>query len=174
MLERDWKGLLDVSENLEPHDWPFFRAVDSAYLGIALSNLGEEARARSAFEASRQELEELMIDDPGVFVRQVYGWVSAMLGDQEVAFQLADEMVSDNPDDHYFRLRYLGVKAQLYVLGGANDRAIDVLEEALHTPYSFPGGVSTLRLDPIWDALREEPRFQALLEDHTHPLIDRR
>ena len=53
--------------------------------------------------------------------------------------------------------------AQVYTMAGMHDAALDRLEYLLtfHAPkYITP---SLLRLDPIYDPLRDLPRFQALL-----------
>ena len=52
----------------------------------------------------------------------------------------------------------------IYARVGENDQALDLIEELL----SIPGNMSVglLRLDPVWDPLRDHPRFQALLEKY--------
>ncbi len=44
---------------------------------------------------------------------------------------------------------------------GEYDAAIDQLERLLAVP--SPTAVPMLRIDPAWDPLRDNPRFQALL-----------
>ena len=64
-------------------------------------------------------------------------------------------------------LRGAGVLADLaevYVLVGEHDAAIDQLELLLSIPSLL--SVQLLRVDPLWDPLRDHPRFQKLLEDH--------
>ena len=52
--------------------------------------------------------------------------------------------------------------AQIYVMTGEYDAAVDQLEFLLSRPGEL--SVALLRIDPIWDPLREHPRFQRLLE----------
>ncbi len=52
--------------------------------------------------------------------------------------------------------------AQIYAMVGETDAAIDRLEHLLSIP--GPLSVSLLRLDPIWDPLRDHPRFQQLVQ----------
>ena len=54
--------------------------------------------------------------------------------------------------------------AEIYVMVGNHDAAIDELEHLL----SIPSGISVpvLRLAPWWDPLRDHPRFRRLLEKY--------
>ena len=51
---------------------------------------------------------------------------------------------------------------------GEKDRAIPRLERLLQIPYSNCVTPALLRLDPKWDALRNDPRFQKLCEEKQH------
>jgi serine/threonine-protein kinase len=59
---------------------------------------------------------------------------------------------------------YLRGLAQIHTMVGDYDAAIDLLDYLL----SIPSWVSVpaLRLHPMWDPLRDHPRFQALLETY--------
>ena len=54
--------------------------------------------------------------------------------------------------------------AQVYALLKENDRALQLLDHLL----SVPSGLSVplLRLDPMWDELRQDPRFEEMLRKH--------
>jgi TolB-like protein len=51
--------------------------------------------------------------------------------------------------------------ARIYVMVGKYEDALDILEELLSRPSEQ--SVARLRLDPVWDPLRDHPRFQRLL-----------
>jgi hypothetical protein len=52
--------------------------------------------------------------------------------------------------------------AQVCAILGDKDRAIDILDGLLNRPsYTTVQG---LKVNPIWDSLRNDPRFQALID----------
>jgi len=56
--------------------------------------------------------------------------------------------------------------ALIQTIVGENTRAISTLTQLLRTPYA--GAIVTpalLRLNPYWDPLRSDPRFQKLCEE---------
>ena len=56
-----------------------------------------------------------------------------------------------------------GNLAEIYVTCGDHEAAIDQLEILLSVQSPFAPGL--LRVDPLWDPLRENPRFQLLLKE---------
>jgi hypothetical protein len=54
------------------------------------------------------------------------------------------------------------VRAQIQALFGGHDAAIAVLPELLQVPAGIT--VANLKLDPFWDPLRKDPRFQKLCQ----------
>ena len=62
-----------------------------------------------------------------------------------------------------FRLEDL---ARVQALVGDHDQAIDHLDELLTKPGRLCAAI--VALDPAWDPLRRNPRFQALLKKHSN------
>ena len=52
--------------------------------------------------------------------------------------------------------------AQIYAWTGENEQALQLLDRSLGTPNGVT--IPFLKLDPIWDSLRSDPRFQALVD----------
>jgi len=55
--------------------------------------------------------------------------------------------------------------ASIYACTGENDKALPLLDHLLQTPNGIT--VPLLKLDPVWDPLRKDPRFQALIDKYT-------
>jgi serine/threonine-protein kinase len=53
--------------------------------------------------------------------------------------------------------------AQIYALLGDADHATPILERLLQIPCG--GTPALLRLDPDWDQIRNDPRFQKLISE---------
>jgi tetratricopeptide (TPR) repeat protein len=58
------------------------------------------------------------------------------------------------------------VRAEVDVMLGDNDAAIAALDKALAAPTGSSVSVPLLKLDPKWDPIRHDPRFQALLKKY--------
>jgi hypothetical protein len=52
--------------------------------------------------------------------------------------------------------------AGIYALLGDAEHAISILKRLLQIPYGNAITPAWLRLDPIWDQIRKDPRFQEL------------
>ena len=54
--------------------------------------------------------------------------------------------------------------AKIYTMLGETELAIEMIERLTAAPWVL--SVNTLRQDPTWDPIRDDPSFQALLEKH--------
>jgi len=99
--------------------------------------------------------------------------INSGVGDKLAAFALAERAMAVLPlekdaADGPMPLEFL---ARVAVRVGELDRAIAILEKLLSIPYDgalaspVPLTPALLRLDPMFDPLRNDPRFQKLVED---------
>ncbi len=97
------------------------------------------------------------------WARAWIGLYSAYLGDKDRALEAAEGAVESLPvsKDAVVGATYLQILAEVYTLTGEHEKAIEALDTLLSIPSQL--SVPILRLDPLWDPLRSDPRFEALL-----------
>jgi tetratricopeptide (TPR) repeat protein len=83
------------------------------------------------------------------------------LGRKDLAIEAAETMIAIAEDEEWRNHRSVFL-ARLLTHFGEHERAIEILQEELPAPSVI--SVPLLEIDPIWDPLRDHPRFQALLE----------
>ena len=133
--------------------------------GLAAWVRGDESRAHVAFENARKELTEKVHNQPDYAAALcALGVVDALLGNKEDAIregELAVELtpVSRNAIEGATLVRYLAV---IYAWAGEKDRAVQRLAETTYLPASHIS-YGYLRLHPLWDPLRGDPRFEAIV-----------
>jgi len=132
-------------------------------------------------EAGSRELAEIYWDSLRVAVESIPSgtWFTYYkvliyqgLGEKEAAIRTAENLVSLDragqegvvEDVEYFGPACRILLARILAHFGELDRAIDLLEELLPAPSWL--SVPVLQIDPIWDPLRDHPRFQVLLDDY--------
>jgi len=133
--------------------------------GLVARLRGDEPAARAAFANARRELEQIVRDQPDYAAALcALGVVDAALGNKEDAIREGERAVELMPAgksaiDGAMFTQYLTV---IYAWTGDKDRAIQRLTEAVKLPGSHVT-YGHLRLDPIWDPLRGDPRFDKIV-----------
>jgi hypothetical protein len=56
--------------------------------------------------------------------------------------------------------------AEVEAHAGAKDQALQLIDQLMAMPAGEVMSVTRLKLDPVWDPLRGDPRFQALLKKY--------
>jgi serine/threonine protein kinase/TolB-like protein len=133
--------------------------------GLVARFRGDEPAARGAFIKARNQLEQTVRNQPDYAQGLcALGVVDAALGNKEDAIregQRAVELipVSKSAIEGPMLVQYLAV---IYAWTGEKDRAIERLAAAAKLPGSHVT-YGYLRLNPIWDPLRGDSRFEAIV-----------
>src|SRR5215475_8009520 len=125
---------------------------------------GNDSAARAAFTSARNELGQMVHNQPNhAAALCALGVLDAVLGNNEDAIREGERAVeltpvSENAIEGATLVRYLAV---IYAWAGDKDRAIQRLAETTYLPGSHIS-YGYLRLHPLWDPLRGDPRFEAI------------
>ncbi|MGB8342204.1 MAG: hypothetical protein WCE51_11495 [Chthoniobacterales bacterium] len=148
--------------------WEHSLAPLSLLRGEALALKGDASAARSVFLEAEKELQGLLDKGQQVADAQSYlGLVYVGLGQKEAALKAGRAAIELLPMSRdvivgAFHLERLArVEAQV----GETQAAIDHLEQLLSSSGGETVSVATLRIDPVWDPLRKDQRFQKLIAD---------
>jgi tetratricopeptide (TPR) repeat protein len=148
----------------------FERAAALFTLGELQRFAGEAANAKASYSQCRQLLEAGLRAQPdNAELLSLLALIDAGLGEKDVAMKEVERAMEllpaskDALDGPFFE----EVRAKVLARFGEKDGAIVALQHLLTTPYYSgpPITPALLRLDPTWDNLRGDPRFQKLTVD---------
>src|SRR4029077_18358657 len=149
----------------------FYNGELRFWLGWAQEVAGDHAAAQESWRQARSELESSLKEQP-----ENYNLIGDLaltnmgLGDKAAALTLAERAMAMIPveKDALDGPQPIEVFARVAAQTGEPDRAIAALQKLLSIPYY--GALASrvrltpalLRLDPMFDPLRNDPRFQKL------------
>jgi TolB-like protein/Flp pilus assembly protein TadD len=128
---------------------------------------GDKPKAQAEFEQARLVSEKLLREAPEDAARHAqHGMILAALDRKQEAIAEGKRAVELQPEsqDAFDGPRMTAALAQIYALSGESDEALRLIDHLLGIPAGLT--VPMLKLDPVWDPLRKDPRFQALVDKY--------
>ena len=170
LLERKYKEGLQQAESL-PDDrlasLPGALCNKYYLIGFAEKALGDEAGARAAFLKAKSAAEEQLKKSPDSSDAHIQlAKILACLGEKDAALSEAQRATDLRPEskDAFSGPEITQGVAQVYAILGDTGAAIEILDGLLSRPSSVTA--RSLQVNPIWDSLRNDPQFQALLNKY--------
>jgi len=139
--------------------------------GLAARVFGDNEAAMNAFAEAREEMETVLQKQPDYAeAMSVIGMIDAALGRKEDALREGRRAVELLPvtKDVMTGSELLRNLALIYAWTGEKELALNQIAAALQGPGHITYG--QLRLHPWWDAIREDPRFNKLVEEAKKPV----
>jgi len=170
LVERKYREALQAAESLPDDQLAALPgALGGKYykIGFARKALQDTAGAHEAFLKAKNAVEEELKRSPDVEKTHIQlAKVLAQLGERDAALaeaQRATELLPESKDAFGGPEITAGV-AEVCTILGDNARAIEVLDGLLSRPSAVT--VQGLKVNPIWDPLRSDPRFQKIVASH--------
>jgi len=170
LLERKYREGLQEAERLSDDlltSLPGALCNKYYFIGFARKALLDEAGARAAFLKAKSAAEEQFKKSPDAADAHIQlAKVLAFLGEKDAALSEAQRATELRPEskDAFNGPDITEGVAQVHVILGDNGRAIEILDGLLSRPSAVT--VQGLKTNPIWDPLRNDPQFKALLNKH--------
>jgi serine/threonine-protein kinase len=142
-------------------------APKSWLTGTAHFLQGDKETAQTEFAQALVVSEKLLNEAPQDPARHAqHGLILAALGRKEEAIAEGKRAVELLPEsqDAFDGPQATATLAKIYAWTGEFDEAFRLLDHLVKIPNGV--AVPILKLDPEWDPLRKDPRFQALIEKY--------
>jgi len=174
LFQRRYAAAIEILSNAVASDSKVLdpRSDERLFLGLSQQRAGDVAAARATYQKAAQDfqrqLNKVARDSfKEAELHAVLGRAYAGLGEAASAVTEGQKAIAMHPTskDPFEGPCEEEIMAQIYALLGDADHAIPILKRLLQIPYAFAITPGLLRLDPIWDQIRNDPRFQQLCQD---------
>jgi TolB-like protein/class 3 adenylate cyclase len=122
---------------------------------------GEAAAAQITWRQVRSESEDYHRSNGGDLALFELASASVALGDSATAFTIVERGAALFPKDAMATARYSEIRARVAVQAGEKDLAIQQLAISAQNAIGIDYG--DLKLNPLWDPLRGDPRFEKIV-----------
>jgi TolB-like protein/class 3 adenylate cyclase/Tfp pilus assembly protein PilF len=164
VIKRDFRAALNAwaNESGEPGEK---RKRLSARSAIGVLS-GDASNVKTDAEQAHILIDSWLADHPTDEIARVeLSWVDLALGRPAEAAQVAQRAANllTVEKDPFLGTSALVNLAEIQARCGHSEEAIKILERLLSIPAGFDVSMVRLRIDPIWDPIRNDPGFQQLL-----------
>ena len=179
MLERQTTQIIVRLNQITATPDPSLGYINSElrlWLGWAQEVAGDYTAALETWRHARAELESFVKEQPDNYILLGdLALTNAALGNKEVALVLANKAAAAIPSaqDAVTGPGMNEILARVAARSKENDMAVAAIEKLIAGPYEnplapdIPLTPALLRLDPAFDAIRNDPRFQKLANSNT-------
>jgi len=170
-LERKFPDALQLLERF--HGETMYSTTTAPYPkafaeGLIYLLQGDKTKAQEKFQNARVVSEKLLREAPGDAARHAqHGLILAGLGQKQEAIAEGKRAVELLPEsqDALDGPRCTSALAQIYAWTGEFDEAFRLLDHLFAVPNDLT--IPMFKLDPAWDPLRKDPRYQALINKYS-------
>ena len=165
VLARDYRTALKIWENSLVSTAADERRQLAALVAIRVV-AGDLAGAQTAAEKARPILEERLGERPAeILTRTELSWTYLALKRNGDAMKLAQHSAALLSPEKDLLVGYhiLAGEAMIASQTGATSDAVAILRGLLSVPAGQPASIARLRIDPVWDPIRNDTGFQQLL-----------
>jgi TolB-like protein/Tfp pilus assembly protein PilF len=169
VIKRDFRAALNAwaNESGEPGEK---RKRLSARSAIGVLS-GDTSNVKTDAEQAHILIDSWLADHPSDEIALVeLNWVDLALGRPAEAVQVAQRAADllSVEKDPFLGTSVLVTLAEVQARCGHGEEAIKILQRLLSIPAGFDVSIVRLKIDPVWDPIRNDPGFQQLLTGTEH------
>ncbi|SRR5581483_3020252 len=171
MLQRKFQEAISVAEKVNENaitGKPELICQKYGYLGVARRYLHDEQGARRDLLKAKEIAQKQLADSPGVAARHMQlAQAMALLGEKDAALaeaMRARELLPESVDA-FEGPQITENLAEVYSILGDATHATEILDGLFQRPSSLT--THLLKLQWVWDPIRNDPRFQALIDKYS-------